>query len=120
MFTNDRVQTSYVTVDPKKKKESPSAAPEEFSERYRQAHQTRVPPSAPLAAAAQTCRENIEHALGSADPHPPHTQMRQRGSPGPLRRARIVITVQRTEEYKKWLAQNPVHDVISGEEDDRI
>lgn len=39
--------------------------------------------------------------------------------PGTLRRARIVITVQRTDAYKKWLEENPIQDVISGEEDDR-
>jgi len=35
-----------------------------------------------------------------------------------LRRARIVITVKRTETYKQWLEDNPLQAVIAGDGDD--
>lgn len=34
-----------------------------------------------------------------------------------LRRARIVITVKRTNDYKKWLDDNPLQDMITAGED---
>lgn len=39
---------------------------------------------------------------------------------GTLRRARIVITVKRTEAYKKWLQDNPIPDTHTGQDDDHI
>lgn len=39
---------------------------------------------------------------------------------GTLRRSRIVITVKRTEAYVKWLKENPIQDIHSGDDDDRI
>lgn len=35
-----------------------------------------------------------------------------------LRRARIVITVKRTESYKQWLIDNPLQAVIADDEED--
>jgi len=35
-----------------------------------------------------------------------------------LRRARIVITVKRTESYKRWLEENPLQAIIAGTGDD--
>ena len=37
-----------------------------------------------------------------------------------LRRARIVITVRRTEGYKQWLKENPLQAVIAGDGDDDV
>lgn len=37
-----------------------------------------------------------------------------------LRRARIVITVQRTESYKQWLDENPLQAIIAGDGDDEL
>ena len=31
-----------------------------------------------------------------------------------LRRARIVITVRRTESYQRWLEENPLQAIIAG------
>jgi hypothetical protein len=45
----------------------------------------------------------------------------RRGSGGrDLRRARIVITVQRTESYKRWLEENPLQAMIAGDGDDEL
>lgn len=112
-----------MTVDPKKKKEPYAAeAADEGSPRI---HQHPTQPSAPvtslpvtsqaletLAAAAQIGRENIEQSVAAAQ----HSPQRPKSSAGALRRARIIITVQRTEAYKKWLEENPVQDIIT--EDD--
>jgi hypothetical protein len=48
------------------------------------------------------------------------TQASGRGSSGgrELRRARIVVTVRRTENYKRWLEENPLHAIIATEADD--
>ena len=35
-----------------------------------------------------------------------------------LRRARMIITVKRTEDYKKWLEENPLQDVVPGDTDE--
>jgi hypothetical protein len=35
-----------------------------------------------------------------------------------LRRARIVITVQRTDSYKQWLDENPLQRVITEDGDE--
>jgi hypothetical protein len=53
----------------------------------------------------------------------PPTRGRQAGSSGrELRRARIVITVKRTESYKQWLEENPLQAIIAsdggGDDDD--
>lgn len=42
-------------------------------------------------------------------------QGRSKGTP--LRRARIIITVQRTEAYTLWLTENPHHLAGDGDED---
>jgi hypothetical protein len=49
---------------------------------------------------------------------------RPSGAPGrEMRRARIVITVKRTDSYRKWLEENPLQAMIAGEagdEDDEV
>lgn len=51
---------------------------------------------------------------------PQHIRQSQSSGSGAhkeLRRARIVITVKRTEEYKRWLDNNPHQDAITGSDD---
>lgn len=127
--TITRVQTSYVTVDPKKKKDHFSApTADESSDHYRLGNFHSVTTSSSqrtsqaletLAAAAKIGREKIENSMEATDQPLSQPQQRHKSTPGTLRRARIVITVQRTDAYKKWLEENPIQDVISGEEDDR-
>jgi hypothetical protein len=35
-----------------------------------------------------------------------------------MRRARIVITVKRTDSYRKWLEENPLQAIIAGDAGD--
>lgn len=43
-----------------------------------------------------------------------------KASGGTLRRARIVITVKRTADYKKWLEENPLQDNHAGHDDEHL
>lgn len=72
------VKTSYVAVEPKRRKQQAHGAePEEV-----EIHTSDIPSGRPV-------RE--------------------------MRRARIVITVKRTESYKRWLDENPLQAIIAGD-----
>lgn len=101
-----RVQTSYVAVEPKRK--------------FQQQTSNTGPPTNAVAAAATTASSKgvsttQQHASGH-HPAPKKSQGRSKGAP--LRRARMVITVRRTEAYTLWLAENPHH--LSGDGDQDI
>jgi hypothetical protein len=90
-----RVQTSYVTVEPKRKRQAPSPQPGQIA--------TDANSSQILSVASpQTV------ASGKSKP----LALRE------LRRARIIITVKRTESYKQWLDENPLHAAIAGDADE--
>lgn len=102
-----RVQTSYVTVEPKRRKQHTTG-----QEDPRQ----RVDAGLSSVAAAS-------QGEGSPD-QPTQGSSRQRGSGAAsgreLRRARIVITVQRTHDYERWLEENPLQAIIAGDGDDVV
>lgn len=54
------------------------------------------------------------------DSHSISSQQGTGRSPGAreLRRARIVITVQRTESYKQWLEENPLQAISTEDVDE--
>lgn len=57
----------------------------------------------------------------SVDADPQGQQKGGKASGGrELRRARIVITVKRTEGYKQWLEENPLQAIIAGDGDDDL
>ena len=91
----DRIQTSYVTVEPKRRK---------------QGLVTQVAPPASPAS--------LTHQVPSSSGSPPEAQTRRTSSGRELRRARIVITVRRTESYKNWLEENPLQAIIAGDVED--
>lgn len=111
---NARVHTSYVTVEPKRKK--------------------RVTPPVEGGSGIdqpQPSESAVAHGPSSAVAYPQshHQQYTQEGRPPSrrregkrgdreLRRARIVITVRRTAAYKQWLDDNPLQAVIAGDGDD--
>ena len=97
-----------MTVEPKRRKQQ------------QQAHspQTQPQPGAaisPVLAAAQgspsamgpTQRYKAGEAIASGGG--------RQGATRELRRARIVITVKRTESYKRWLEENPLQAIIAGD-----
>lgn len=90
-----RIQTSYVTVEPRKKSAgivTPAVTTPSSELGQGQHQQTVYPP------------QYQPHGITHTHKKPPHT-----GKKGnPLRRSRIIITVKRTEDYKKWLLENDV------------
>lgn len=96
-----RVQTSYVTVEPKRRKPAPAATP---------------------ASPSTLSVSGTQPTYVSSTPLPPQESIQtRRGSSGrELRRARIVITVKRTESYKRWLEENPLQAIIAGDGDDEL
>eukprot|EP00545_Synedropsis_sp_CCMP1620_P010172 CAMPEP_0119010922 /NCGR_PEP_ID=MMETSP1176-20130426/5343_1 /TAXON_ID=265551 /ORGANISM="Synedropsis recta cf, Strain CCMP1620" /LENGTH=188 /DNA_ID=CAMNT_0006963671 /DNA_START=338 /DNA_END=901 /DNA_ORIENTATION=+ len=85
-----RVTTSYVTVEPKRKK---------------QQQQQGAPPEQGGEAASNV----------ASLPPASEEQERRSNTTRELRRARIVITVRRTQSYKAWLEENPLQAVIAGD-----
>lgn len=67
-----------------------------------------------LATAAKAGRENLEQSMASVQLS---SHSKQKSAAGTLRRARMIITLQRTEVYKKWLEENPVQDIITGDDE---
>ena len=98
-----RVQTSYVTVEPKRRKPAPAPAASPISS----SASPGIPPTYVSAASQHTQAQ-------------PTTQPRRGTSGRELRRARIVITVRRTESYKRWLEENPLQAIIAGDGDDEL
>ena len=82
--------------------------------------------SSPVAAAASTAVADSgpssidQHGAYTVDSSTSPPPGKHKSSAGPMRRARIVITVKRTEAYKKWLVENPVPDTHAGHDDDHI
>ena len=144
-----RINTSYVTVEPKKrreyepsnigKKEDASGSPNTetgATSATTGSHlipsQTTREPSSSLKQAAdqigtsrinqpESSRSSTTESSSSALPPMPQSVGKptaSKPSSGSLRRARIVITVKRTEAYEKWLVDNPITQ--GGQEDEHI
>lgn len=102
-----RIQTSYVTVEPRKKH-----APPQLETVGEAGATTATPPPQPPHYQQQSHththhqhqkqhKQYQQSQTTSGDKKPHH------GKKGnPLRRSRIIITVQRTEDYKTWLEEN--------------
>ena len=96
-MTENRVETSYVTVEPKRRRQT--------------APQPGAVAASPITATAPPQQQQILPQQQSP--------VSARGSTGrELRRARIVITVKRTEMYKQWLEDNPLQAVIAVDGDE--
>ena len=123
-----RVQTSYVTVEPKRRKQAPQQEEQEQEEGGTQSVSGTSPseatgsPSRPASAQTSAKGASPEHEEEGRSPAgiPPARQGARGSSSGgrELRRARIVITVKRTESYKRWLEENPLQAIIAGDADE--
>jgi len=119
---NYRVNTSYVTVEPKRRKQVPqhdeeTASTEQGSPQSGDSQQQSKAATPPKEKpAAETTAQHPQTPPVSTEAGPSR-QSGSRGSSGrELRRARIVITVKRTESYKQWLVENPMQAIIGGGE----
>jgi len=117
------VHTSYVTVEPKRRK-NPSPAKEPDEEGL-QLSASVVQPSddapKPLYSDVVANTSGMVEATQSALDEPEDSQAGGLGGPRgrapgrELRRARIVITVRRTESYTRWLEENPLQAMIAND-----
>jgi len=125
-----RIQTSYVSVEPKKRRDyGPTSNIGEKSQGSPQTETattsaTKEPPEtieSSLPVAAELRYSELGQPVASTvDSSSSQTAGKTKSSSGTLRRARIVITVKRTEAYEKWLLDNSIHDIHAGHDDDHI
>jgi len=108
------VQTSYVTVEPKRKKRA--TPPVEGGSGFDQEQ----PGGSDIAHGPTTAAAYPQaHQYHTQEGRPPSRQRREgKRVERELKRARIVITVRRTAAYKQWLDDNPLQAVIAGDGDD--
>jgi len=131
LATIERIQTSYITVEPKRKKGSTtqiSAATAESGEQIPQesfksipsaSYGTPTPASAIGAVAHQHSGTAAVTHSPSGSPTPVVRSKKSKGgASSEVRRARIIITVKRTPEYKQWLLDNPIPDISAGDDED--
>lgn len=102
-----RVRTSYVSVEPKRKKQSSSSGT--------------TPAIPPKQSPVFTDPLNIGASHQDIPMEESHSHQKSitsgRARGVPLRRARIVITVRRTRDYEVWLEETPYDAIIGGVED---
>lgn len=123
-----RIQTSYVAVEPKRRHGLISSISEEPRAGSGTASTTTATgtlsgqlqasgSSSPAAGGSGRMDQSRAPGSGGSSTSPSPGKHK---SPGSMRRARIVITVKRTEAYKKWLVENPIHDTHAGHDDEHI
>jgi len=122
-----RIQTSYVAVGPKRKKNTATSGADI------QAQTMGLPPGSQSVKATASNQgatsvarmpptQSVSTTMAmSSDIPQSHARLgksKDSVSGGKeLRRARMIITVKRTEDYKKWLNENPLQDPITGDDD---
>lgn len=95
-----RIQTAFVPVEPKRRPQQVASHDSEQQD-------------ASLVATGKT--SNLHSNVHREDQ--PFTKKQHQSKKGlPLRRSRIIITVKRTEDYKRWLEENPHHSAGSAED----
>lgn len=114
-----KIQTSYVAVEPKKRQGPISSSTNEEVTGAGAAlattatHHTRQPlPPDSSAQSLPGAPGKHSSALMSTG--------KSKSAGGSMRRARIVITVKRTEAYRKWLEDNPIQDAHAAHDDDQL
>lgn len=117
------VHTSYVTVEPKKKRAASMPEEPEPGSQTSSAASAEAPP-ATEGASPQVAPMSPSTQGGSQNPPQETAPSSERSHGGrsaggrELRRARIVITVRRSESYKQWLEENPLQAIIASDTDE--
>uniref|UniRef100_A0A7S3QA87 DNA/RNA-binding protein Alba-like domain-containing protein n=1 Tax=Chaetoceros debilis TaxID=122233 RepID=A0A7S3QA87_9STRA len=113
-----RIQTSYVTVEPRKKHAPPQLETVGEAGATTPATHPPPPPHYQQQQSHTHTHTRHQHQHQHKQYQQSHTQQQQQqttsgdkkphhGKKGnPLRRSRIIITVQRTKDYKTWLEEN--------------
>ena len=127
---NHRVHTSYVTVEPKRRKHASqqSDQDEDLVQQVQPASSSGDSASVPgvpettktkeSRTKSETAQRRDDTATQSGVQPARQGGSRAASSGRELRRARIVITVRRTESYKRWLEENPLQSIIASDADD--
>jgi predicted lipid-binding transport protein (Tim44 family) len=120
-----RIQTSYVSVEPKRKQHP--ASMQKTTTSLSQVTQESTPSSVSSKVPAAVVSPGISSAASASTETLGEIQATTRPKKSivsggrakgvPLRRARIVITVRRTEDYTKWLHETPYEAIVAGEEE---
>ena len=127
-FVLQRIHTSYVNVEPKRRRQSPhqqgevsstttkegvtSTPTSEDTTNTKSESHTSSAPSSTVAESKKTTNSS-ESQQDSKQPAIPSSSSRNSAKPSgsggnrELRRARILVTVKRTESYERWLEENP-------------
>jgi hypothetical protein len=120
-FVFSRVHTSYVTVEPKRRKQAMQQTQQEENSPPVQAVSTSgdtsaIPSTPERVTSSEAGIQSIAGQHQDQGSSRKGAQGRQRSTAGgrELRRARIVITVRRTKSYKQWLQENPLQAIIAG------
>ena len=103
-----------MAVEPKKKKDRAASIGDQPT-----SHGSLPTPAESAAPAAAAAASGIDRSQPVAM-QPSSIPEQQNLPEGTLRRSRIVITVKRTDAYVQWLKENPIQDIHSGDDDDRI
>lgn len=107
-----RIQTAYVAVEPKRKKIAEASASSTIP------YTTPGPGYGSVPRGIATGGGSIEQSLSGA--RQSVTGRRSKTKPHPkgseMRRARIIITVKRTEDYRVWLDENQAHGFSEGDD----
>jgi len=124
------VNTSYVTVEPKRRKQTSKEQEDESTQTRSPTAESPTPsggprsgsvssispaPDAKPSAQPSQTQDQVTMQQAEAGVPPSARQGSGRSSGRELRRARIVITVRRTESYKRWLEENPLQAIIASE-----
>lgn len=120
---NHRVHTSYVTVEPKRRKQASQQSDQDEDQVHQVQSASLSGDSASASAVSETTKTKESKTKSDTATQSGIQPARQGGSRGAssgreLRRARIVITVRRTESYKRWLEENPLQAIIASDADD--
>jgi hypothetical protein len=108
------VQTSYVNVEPKRRRQAPPQSGTATTE---------IGTAIPVTAQQHYYTQNQQYAISgdvasaAGIDHPVEGVGRVTTTGRELRRARIVITVKRTASYKQWLDDNPLQNLIAEDDD---
>jgi hypothetical protein len=119
-----RVHTSYVTVEPKRRKLTSQLGEQEDEDGSSQGGTGSSQQGSSSTAAPATSRTAATQHQDDGRAAAPSQTTRQGGTRSSgsggreLRRARIVITVRRTESYRRWLEENPLQAIIAGDVDE--
>ncbi len=106
-----------MTVEPKKRKQPSQSTEQEDDSAQIQPTDSSSVSGSPLVTSVPSTADSKQPAQLSPMQEQTSIGRSSRSAGRELRRARIVITVRRTESYRRWLEENPLQAIIASEDD---